>query len=290
MRKSILISIVFASLFLTAFYFYETRTTKPLSVVEPTPVACTEEAKMCPDGSAVGRTGPLCEFAECPTVDQRIESTTTLITTEWMLGGSGVQNGITISPTSLVEDSRCPIDVVCIQAGTVRVRTLLSRDDTRNETIFTLGTPVSFLGKSIVLRSVIPATESKTPLTPEDYHFYFVVTTEIAPREETGTLEGHMTIGPVCPVEREGETCTPTEAMYAARAVSVYTQDNKTLVTTLIPDSEGIFSVKLREGSYYLELADPRSGIGGATGLPRTLAIEAGKTTRIDVSVDTGIR
>lgn len=30
------------------------------------PVACTEEAKLCPDGSAVGRTGPNCEFAACP--------------------------------------------------------------------------------------------------------------------------------------------------------------------------------------------------------------------------------
>jgi len=29
--------------------------------------ACTEEAKLCPDGSAVGRTGPDCEFAPCPT-------------------------------------------------------------------------------------------------------------------------------------------------------------------------------------------------------------------------------
>ena len=30
------------------------------------PVACTTEAKLCPDGSAVGRTGPHCEFAPCP--------------------------------------------------------------------------------------------------------------------------------------------------------------------------------------------------------------------------------
>lgn len=28
--------------------------------------ACTEEAKVCPDGSSVGRTGPDCAFAECP--------------------------------------------------------------------------------------------------------------------------------------------------------------------------------------------------------------------------------
>jgi len=30
------------------------------------PRACTEEAKLCPDGSYVGRTGPNCEFAPCP--------------------------------------------------------------------------------------------------------------------------------------------------------------------------------------------------------------------------------
>lgn len=30
-----------------------------------TQVFCTQEAKLCPDGSAVGRTGSNCEFAEC---------------------------------------------------------------------------------------------------------------------------------------------------------------------------------------------------------------------------------
>lgn len=30
------------------------------------PVACTMDAKICPDGSAVGRTAPDCEFAPCP--------------------------------------------------------------------------------------------------------------------------------------------------------------------------------------------------------------------------------
>ena len=34
---------------------------------EPKPVACTMEAKLCPDGSYVGRSGPKCEFAACPT-------------------------------------------------------------------------------------------------------------------------------------------------------------------------------------------------------------------------------
>ena len=31
------------------------------------PKLCTLEAKVCPDGSTVGRSGPNCEFAPCPT-------------------------------------------------------------------------------------------------------------------------------------------------------------------------------------------------------------------------------
>ena len=34
-------------------------------------VACTMEAKLCPDGSAVGRVGPNCEFAQCPDEQKR---------------------------------------------------------------------------------------------------------------------------------------------------------------------------------------------------------------------------
>lgn len=33
---------------------------------KPNQIACTDEAKLCPDGSAVGRTGPNCEFTSCP--------------------------------------------------------------------------------------------------------------------------------------------------------------------------------------------------------------------------------
>ncbi|MFA5188663.1 MAG: hypothetical protein WC460_04860 [Patescibacteria group bacterium] len=34
--------------------------------------ACTQEAKLCPDGSAVGRTGSNCEFAPCPEVNSAL--------------------------------------------------------------------------------------------------------------------------------------------------------------------------------------------------------------------------
>ncbi len=47
---------------------------EPSYVASPTPtdseqeqVFCTQEAKLCPDGSYVGRKGPKCEFEACPT-------------------------------------------------------------------------------------------------------------------------------------------------------------------------------------------------------------------------------
>ena len=55
----IIVLIVIAILVLGGIYYFVVNNT-------PEPVACTEEAKLCPDGSAVGRTGPNCEFAECP--------------------------------------------------------------------------------------------------------------------------------------------------------------------------------------------------------------------------------
>lgn len=47
---------------LSTFKFTESNTS-----TTSLPVSCTMDAKICPDGSAVGRSGPKCEFAPCPT-------------------------------------------------------------------------------------------------------------------------------------------------------------------------------------------------------------------------------
>jgi len=61
--KSLFFGIVLIILIGTAGFFYR-------NVMEtagaPEPVACTMDAKMCPDGTGVGRTGPSCEFSPCP--------------------------------------------------------------------------------------------------------------------------------------------------------------------------------------------------------------------------------
>lgn len=48
------------------FSLWQLNSTKTQSVEM---VLCTQEVKICPDGSAVGRVGPKCDFATCPSLD-----------------------------------------------------------------------------------------------------------------------------------------------------------------------------------------------------------------------------
>ncbi len=68
-------------------------------------LGCTLEAKICPDGSAVGRTGPHCEFSPCPI------SAATSSPIKIDRSQSGVRGTITLGPTCPVQ--RIPPDPAC---------------------------------------------------------------------------------------------------------------------------------------------------------------------------------
>lgn len=55
-----------AALSILGTYWY-LQQQKPQSIQpKASEVVCTQDAKLCPDGSYVGRSGPKCEFAPCP--------------------------------------------------------------------------------------------------------------------------------------------------------------------------------------------------------------------------------
>jgi len=137
-------------------------------------IACTMEAKLCPDGSAVGRTGPNCEFAPCP-------------------------------------------------------------------------------GES-----------------------------------DVGQLEGKISIGPLCPVERvpPDPNCQPKQETFDAWPIGVYSGDTK--VSNIKPNLDGTYSIDLKPGEYTVKLEKP-SRIGGSN-LPVDISIKSGENLVLDVDIDTGIR
>ena len=65
-RAFILIFIVVVFILGGLLYIYNPSPTEYENPKEKEPVVCTMEAKLCSDGSYVGRTGPNCEFTACP--------------------------------------------------------------------------------------------------------------------------------------------------------------------------------------------------------------------------------
>jgi hypothetical protein len=151
------------------------------TVKAPSGIACTQEAKLCPDGSAVGRTGPNCEFAACPEVATEPTPTPATVpavatSTPIAIGDSAVVHGMNIRVLHLVEDSRCPVDVQCIQAGTVRVR--IAINSLSRDFVVTLGQPqtIGTSGLTVVLAAVMPIEKRSTQVVAtNDYRFVFVV-------------------------------------------------------------------------------------------------------------------
>ncbi len=96
-----LITIIVLTLGIGGYYF---STGKKASVI-----ACTQEAKICPDGSAVSRTGPNCEFALCPTNKNKTVSCKT--NSDCLNGASCMTEGPLIANQ--------PVRRVCVPKGQV---------------------------------------------------------------------------------------------------------------------------------------------------------------------------
>lgn len=109
-----------------------------------------------------------------PSPSQDVSTETTGVFTLG-LGETGTSHGWTITPTSLVQDSRCPVDVQCIQAGTVEVNVRIGSSSV--EKTITLVTPEEIEGGQITLVQVTPDKNSKFPTKQQEYRFSFLVVT-----------------------------------------------------------------------------------------------------------------
>ncbi len=116
----------------------------------------------------------------------------------------------------------------------------------------------------------------------------FLYVMSLSPEQfEDGLLEGKVTIGPISPVEREGEPASTPPEVYEARKIIV--KDNisqKTLVVDI--DSNGDYKVTLKPGTYTVDIN--YVGIDHSDDVPSQIVIESGKTTYLNIDIDTGIR
>lgn len=272
-----------------AVYVYEIRTAiEPgavLPVLQVAPTACTEEAKVCPDGSSVGRTGSNCAFAECPIVTAPSAQNGTVAA----LNQKILTNGVHVTPLSVVSDSRCPVDVTCIWAGELTLKTLLEKDGVSKVVVLKINVPTTFEHMQVTLVSVTPENNAKKPYTQDAYSFTFRVTKDSAVVPfKTGTISGTVTTSPTCPVEHipPEPNCAPKPY---TTAIAIKAEGTVAVIKTIQSNASGTFTTTLPAGSYELQTIIKNNAI-----FPRCektiVAVVADKTTTSSISCDTGIR
>lgn len=100
------------------------------------------------------------------------------VTKDIKLGETMSIAGVSINPTDVVEESRCPQGVQCIQAGTVRVRAMVTGREAgavAEPIIFELDVPMTLGDDQITLVRATPEPKEGTQIAPGDYTFTFTV-------------------------------------------------------------------------------------------------------------------
>ena len=102
----------------------------------------------------------------------------------------------------------------------------------------------------------------------------------------SGMLTGRIVRGPTSPISGPGIPMLPPPPVAAAQLRIIDSRGAP--VATVRTGADGHFQVTLPAGQYRVEGG---SGLGGPTkNLPAKVTIHAGRQTRLDILIDTGIR
>jgi hypothetical protein len=109
--------------------------------------------------------------------------------------------------------------------------------------------------------------------------------------QETGILEGVISIGPICPVETypPDPGCLPTAETYKTYPVSVWTTDGMRKIAQINPSLDGSYSIELAPANYLVILEKGQNKIGSSN-LPLKVSVISQNKTLLNINIDTGIR
>jgi len=110
---------------------------------------------------------------------------------------------------------------------------------------------------------------------------------------ENVLLQGAVTIGPISPVEKEGE-CPPVPAeVFQERKLIIYDESGTRMVrevyfTQIGQGATGYYTAQIGPGTYVVDIN--HLGVDTAANLPVKITVTGDETVTIDVDIDTGIR
>ena len=98
------------------------------------------------------------------------------------VGETGERGDVRLTLDGILQDSRCPTDVACIQAGSVTVVVTLERGiDSKKLHVTTDEARISSLGVLMRITSVTPAPVSTKTIRPDEYRVTFELQERIPP-------------------------------------------------------------------------------------------------------------
>ena len=108
---------------------------------------------------------------------------------------------------------------------------------------------------------------------------------------KVGTLTGQVTIGPLQPTHREGETePTPSPELYAAWQIVIYTKDMQREIARANIGPEGNYQIVLPVSSYSVRAEPVRYNGGPGISDVYEVKIAEDEISYLNLDVDTGIR
>jgi hypothetical protein len=113
-------------------------------------------------------------------------------------------------------------------------------------------------------------------------------TSSLLASNSTGTLQGTVSIGPICPVESIDHPCLPDPSLFTSHKL-VILNDKGEQVTLVAIDGKGNYQTELMPGTYTVDFTPRDIGIPGSF-QPPTAEIREGQTTILNIDIDTGIR
>lgn len=184
-----------------------------------------------------------------------------------------------------INDSRCKEGVQCVWEGELSAVFEIDGGLYGRETVeLQLGTKQNTTSSrnDYTIMLVAAETANVTIQVTRDT----VAPVDTPTTQRGGFATGHVTIGPVCPVERIDSPCVIPPETYTSRSIVVYANDGITKVEKTRLDADGSFSVALQAGNYWLQVQPAGIGLGEK----KLVSILPNEATTVDFDIDTGIR
>ena len=86
-------------------------------------------------------------------------------------GETAYSNGLRVRPIAIVEDSRCPINTLCVWAGRLVVRSEVRGGSWKKTLNLELGKPQPVADGALTLTAAAPSKQAGVEINPLEYRF-----------------------------------------------------------------------------------------------------------------------